>query len=110
MLRFLFGAKPAEATKVETQREGFIRLLGELNDLIDGLDPKPAVTKVAPGTPADNAGLRQGDVLREVGGRRIIDYGDAVNAFFLLLPGRTVNVKVEREGNTLSVPVTPAVQ
>ncbi|MBT0957006.1 hypothetical protein IV417_06395 [Alphaproteobacteria bacterium KMM 3653] len=44
MLRFFFGGKKAEEAKVETQREGFIRVLGELNDLIGGLDPKPAVT------------------------------------------------------------------
>jgi len=41
--------------------------------------------------------LKAGDVLVEVGGLRIADYGDAVNAFFLLRPGKTTRVKVKRE-------------
>jgi len=44
MLRFLFGKKPSDKVKVETQRQTFERLVGELNEALVTLDPKPKVT------------------------------------------------------------------
>ena len=44
MLRFLFGKKPSDAVKVETQRQTFERLVSELNEALVLLDPKPKVT------------------------------------------------------------------
>lgn len=62
----------------------------------------PKITRTVPGSPADQAGLKAGDVLVEVGGLKIADYGDAVNAFFLLRPGKATRVKVKR-GNAEKV-------
>lgn len=44
MLRFLFGTKPTQPVKVETQRETFKRLVEELNDAIAALPVKPKLT------------------------------------------------------------------
>ncbi|MBF9032323.1 hypothetical protein HKCCE3408_18135 [Rhodobacterales bacterium HKCCE3408] len=43
MLNFLFGRKP-NGGKVETQRQTFERLVGELNAAIDRLSEKPRIT------------------------------------------------------------------
>lgn len=72
--------------------------------------PTPRVTAVAPSSPAARAGFRTGDVLTAAAGRPVHDYGDAVNAFFLMLPGRTVNLTVNRGGQSLKLPLTPAAQ
>jgi hypothetical protein len=58
----------------------------------------PKITRTVLGSPADQAGLKAGDVLVEVGGLKVADYGDAVNAFFLLRPGKATRVKVKRGG------------
>lgn len=41
MLKFIFGKKGI--AKAETQREGFARMLGDLNEAIAGLDEKPKI-------------------------------------------------------------------
>lgn len=69
--------------------------------------PTPRVTAVTPDSPAARAGFRSGDVVVEAAGRPVRDYGDAVNAFFLMLPEQTVNFTVNRSGKTVRLPVTP---
>lgn len=54
------------------------------------------VTRVLPGTPAAEAGMLAGDVLRSIQGRPIHGYGDAVHEMFLLKPGAKVAVTVLR--------------
>jgi len=44
MLRFLFGKRPEEAVKVETQRESFDRIVAELNEALLALPVKPKIT------------------------------------------------------------------
>jgi S1-C subfamily serine protease len=74
------------------------------------LNPEGGSTKVervVAGSPAAEAGVRAGDVLREIGGRRLDDYGDAVNAFYLLRPGQTVRVKIRRGAGEVMLELTP---
>ena len=67
----------------------------------------PRVVRVVDGSPAAEAGLAGGDLLLEVGGHPVADYGDAVNAFFLLRVGESVNVKVRRNGKLVVGRLTP---
>jgi len=74
------------------------------------LDPKlkvPRVVRVVEGSPASSAGLREGDLLVEVDGRRLVDYGDAVNAFFLLQIGKEVTIKYRRGTEVVSTRLLP---
>jgi membrane-associated protease RseP (regulator of RpoE activity) len=74
------------------------------------LDPSvrvPRVRRTIDGSPAARAGLRAGDLLVGVGERRVEDYGDAVNAFFLLRPGIATTVRVRRDGVERQIPVEP---
>jgi serine protease Do len=65
-----------------------------------------AIAQVEPNSPAKKAGLQVGDVITAVNGNP----SDDVNAFRLevagFAPGTTINLKVERNGQTLNVPVT----
>jgi S1-C subfamily serine protease len=68
---------------------------------------KPQVTKVQEGSPSAQAGIQAGDVLMEVGTRPLSDYADAVNAFYFLQPGVPSALRVKRDGQEISVSVTP---
>jgi len=65
-----------------------------------------AIAQVEPGSPAEKAGLKTGDVITAVNGRAIED----VNTFRLQIagfaPNTKVDLKVERSGQNLDVPVT----
>ena len=67
----------------------------------------PKVVKVLPNSPAAAAGIHAGDVLLEVGSRKISSYADAANAFFYLIPGQPVQVKLLRGTSKLEVTLTP---
>ena len=56
------------------------------------------VSQVEPGSPADRAGLKQGDVITEVQGRRVSDGNELRNAISNIAPGTSVPVKVVRDG------------
>ena len=80
--------------------------LGLILDPAAGL---PKVKRTVDQSPANRAGLKAGDVLVEVGGLKVADYGDAVNAFFLLRPGMQTRFKVTRGGAEKVMELTPAI-
>jgi len=57
------------------------------------------VNQVEPGSPAERAGLRQGDVITEVQGRRVSDGNELRNAISNTAPGTSVSLKVVRDGH-----------
>jgi S1-C subfamily serine protease len=56
------------------------------------------VVRVTSGTPADDAGIREGDVLVEISGTEITDSADVQTAVRTHRPGDTVTVVVDRKG------------
>jgi serine protease Do len=75
-----------------------------------GLDePKGAlVSQVFKETPADRAGIKQGDVILEFDGKKIEEPGDLPRTVASTPPGETVKVKIFREGNILTLETTIA--
>lgn len=67
----------------------------------------PQIVRVLPRSPAEAAGVRPNDVLLSVGQRRISDYADAANAFFYLIPGEPVKVRVMRGVEMLEFSMVP---
>ncbi len=63
------------------------------------------VTRVESGTPAERAGLRSGDVVLEVDGRRVRGATDLRNRIGLLRAGSDVRLTILRNGRTQVVPV-----
>jgi serine protease Do len=66
------------------------------------------VSGVEDGSPADRAGLRQGDVILTVNGREVVDSNDLRNAIAGTQPGTTVDVGILRDGRNQTVKATLA--
>ena len=62
---------------------------------------------VTRGGPADAAGLRRGDRVVEVAGRRIENIYDYTYAIEALRIGEPVRIVVERNGRRLELEITP---
>jgi serine protease Do len=63
-----------------------------------GLNEGVFVQSVAPGGPADKAGLRDGDVIVALNGKPVRDGGELVNTVTATPVGSSVNVAVARDG------------
>ena len=64
------------------------------------------VAKVTAGGPADKAGLKQGDVILSIDGHLITSAGDFVDEVIGHTPGQTSTLRVQRDGQTITVKVT----
>lgn len=56
------------------------------------------VTQVSPGSPADKAGLKSGDIITHLNGRPVRDAADVRNVIGLLRIGQKVEMQVMRDG------------
>jgi serine protease DegQ len=63
------------------------------------------LVRLMPGGPADKSGLRAGDVVVSVDGKRVTDTRDLVNATTAVKPGNKSQFSVIRDGNKLDVAV-----
>ena len=64
------------------------------------------IAQVEPGSTAERAGLQIGDVVTEVGGRRVRHTNDVRNIIGLLRVGQTVKLKVLRDGKEQLISAT----
>ena len=102
-------AIPAEAVR-RVQRDicnGGHLIRGWLGLSLRSESQSPQVFRVLANSPASAAGILPGDVLTSIGSRQITDYADAANAFFYLIPGQPVKVKLLRGVEQLEFPLTP---
>ncbi|MEW6336044.1 MAG: PDZ domain-containing protein [Acidobacteriota bacterium] len=63
---------------------------------------------VTPGSGAEKAGLREGDIVLQVDGRDVASLAGFSAILRTLSPGQTVKVTVGRAGETLALDVTVA--
>ncbi len=66
------------------------------------------IDSVAPGSPAEKAGIKRGDIILGLNGETITGSGDLTAQIANMSPGTTVRLKVFRDGKTSDVGVTLA--
>jgi Tol biopolymer transport system component len=59
-----------------------------------------------PGSPADQAGVKEGDILCAIDGGKIGTLEDFMKILKDLLPGQKITIEVKRDGKTLKLPAT----
>lgn len=105
-------AIPAEAVhrvRRDVGESGGLRR-GWLGLTLDPASRIPRVVRVLPDSPASKAGVLTGDVLAGVGSREVAEYADAANAFFYLVPGEAVRIRLMRASQAYEMSLTPAGQ
>jgi S1-C subfamily serine protease len=63
------------------------------------------VSYVAPGSPADQAGLQEGDIITQMGDQLLDEDHPFINVLYTYSPGDTTTLKVVRDKQTLDVQV-----
>jgi S1-C subfamily serine protease len=77
--------------------------------VMDELVAPPIIESVRPGSPAQKCGLKNGDVILNIGGREVRGYSEVVDAFFYLVAGESQVFKVLRGTEIKEIVVTPEV-
>ena len=101
--RLTFVRTPSRATTMSASREGPQVYLGSVPDMAASEVPGVRLTGVRPGSPADLAGLRTGDVIVELGGRAVKDLYEYSEALYSHKPGDEVSIVVMRAGMRVEV-------
>lgn len=80
--------------------------LGSVPDMSADEGPGLKLQGVTPGSPADKAGLRSGDVVVELGGKPVADLYTYTDALYSHAPGDVIAVVVVRGGERVRASVT----
>ena len=82
--------------------------LGTIPDFSERQDPGVLLTGTVPGSPAEKAGIKGGDVLLRLGAKKILNLQDMQYALTDHRPGDVVEVEYLRDGKSTVVSVTLA--
>ncbi len=74
-------------------------------EIPDATTRTPVVAGVMPGSEADKAGLKRGDVLLKMDGRKLRDIDHVVRIEDEYKAGETVKFEISRDGKTMTLPV-----
>jgi regulator of sigma E protease len=78
----------------------------EVWDVGAGPQLLPVITSIGPGSPAERAGLKSGDVVVAVAGQPLYTHDDLLEAI-RTRAGQSFEITVERDGKPLALTVTP---
>ena len=63
------------------------------------------IADVVAGSPAANAGIRQGDIVIRYDGKKVNNLAALRNAVSMMTPGTTISLEIMRDGKTTTIPV-----
>jgi predicted metalloprotease with PDZ domain len=66
-------------------------------DLVERFENQAMVQRVHPGSPAERAGIRSGDVLLSVAGRRVSSRDHLIELIGQMQPGSDVEIEIDRD-------------
>jgi regulator of sigma E protease len=92
---------PVDSVSTEDLEGDFLGKLG-----IDLARPKPVLGQVSPDGPAMQAGLRQGDLILDVNGKRMAD-GLSFVEIVRASANQRLHINLQRDGKPLALDVTP---
>ena len=99
----------AQKTTLKSVVEGSVGLSGYLGVEVDeNASGQLAIVDVAAGSPAQAAGLKRGDRMRQVDQKSVATADEFRAALLAHVPGETVDMEVEREGASLKIEATMA--
>lgn len=93
----------APATEMRANMRAYLGSIPDYAEEVKGVK----LSGVTKGAPVETAGLKQGDIIVELAGRKIENIYDYTYAIEALKVGEEVTVVVERGGERLSFKVTP---
>ena len=110
-VRVKLGERPPREALAEGKPRTFGKLGMEVQTLTKDLAERlgyegeegVVVTSVEPGSPADDKGIRRGDLIKEVGGKKVRSVGDYKEALKDLKPGQAVLFLIRRGDRTFYV-------
>jgi aminopeptidase YwaD len=103
--RLTFVRAPVAASSSASNRQGSSVYLGSIPDMAGSDTPGMRLAGVSPGSPADSAGLKVGDVIVEFDGKPVKDLYEYSDALYAHKPGDEVSVVVVRDGKRLTLKV-----
>jgi hypothetical protein len=104
--RLTFVRAPVTASSQASSRTGSQAYLGTIPDMGAGDGTGLRLSGVRAGSPADSAGLRDGDVIVELGGVSVKDLYTYSDALYARQPGETIAIVYRREGQRLTTKAT----
>jgi S1-C subfamily serine protease len=100
------SALRADPKQFTTTASDGVAAAGYLGVLIEDKSGKPVVEAVAPESPADDAGLREGDVVVKLGSRSYTSAAAVRDELRTRLAGDEIRLTVKRDGKTLEIAAT----
>jgi regulator of sigma E protease len=104
---------PGATVKMEVDEDGTRRAVefpvkdtSDPNKILGFAPIRPVIDQVAPGAPADRAGLREGDTILTVNGKKI-EYWEQFREATQASNGQPMTLEVNRKGQTVHLTVTP---
>ena len=97
------------APKQTTVQDPILRESKTTWDIGAGPQSVPQISSASPGSPAEAAGLKAGDVVVAIAGRRVFTAEDLVNTI-RAHPGQPLPIEVERDGKRMTLTVTPKLE
>ena len=113
MRGLLTGEDTPEFNQVERpenqgQRAGLRAYLGTIPDYAQGKVVGVKLSGVTKGAPADKAGIKAGDVIKNVAGKEVKNIYDYTYVLEALKIGEEVGIDVERAGKIIKLKITPS--